>query len=291
MKLVYQKKNDSYQTIRDIIKLHFGISDRLTTKLKKAHSIFLNHQPMLYLDQSIKEDDWIEIVFPELQESNIIPTKMKISILYEDDCYLILDKPAGIAIHPSLSHYTNTLSNGIAYYYSQIGLKQKIHIVTRLDKNTSGLVIVAKNEYIQENLNKQMKQQLLIKKYLAIVQGSFPSQSGMIHAPIKRKESSIIEREVNIEGKDALTYYKVIKEMKNMSLVEFSLKTGRTHQIRVHSAYLGHPIIGDSLYGTSSPLIKRQALHCFTLSFLHPLTKKRVTYSSSMPKDMETLLK
>lgn len=291
MQLYYQKKQgDSYTTIKEVIKNYFGISDRLLIKLKKTHSLLRNGTSILHINETIDSNDEIAVLLDAPEETSILPTKMDLSILYEDDAYLVLDKPAGIPVHPSLLHYTDSLSNGIAFYFSQKDFKKKVRIVTRLDRNTSGLVIVAKNEYIQESLNRQMQNHTFIKKYLGIVEGKFEQKEGTIKAPIGRKENTIIEREVRPDGKDAITYYRVLQETKYFSLVEFTLETGRTHQIRVHSSYLGHPIIGDSLYGHFSPFINRQALHCHFVSFYHPITKKLVSYEASLPEDTKNLL-
>ena len=180
----------------------------------------------------------------------------------------------------------------LAEYARSIGLKKKIRPVNRLDKNTSGLVVFAKNEYIQECLVKQMKNNLFYKEYIAVCEGKFEKNKDVINAPIARKEESIIERCIDKNGDVAITEYKVLKynETKNYSIVKCILKTGRTHQIRVHLSYIGHPILGDTLYGNSSCLINRQALHAYKISFLHPITKQNVQYTSSLPSNINKLV-
>ena len=215
---------------------------------------------------------------------------MPLNIIYEDEAYIVVNKPAGIPVHPSMDHYTDSLSNGIAFYFNQIGLKKKIRPVNRLDKDTSGIVIFAKNEYIQECLVRQMKSKEFIKRYIAVVNGNLDNLEGTINAPIARKEGSIIERCVSETGDIAITHYKVLKRKTDFDIVECILETGRTHQIRVHFAYLGHSLLGDTLYGTSSSLINRQALHAYEVEFTHPLSKKKVKYITTVPEDLNKLM-
>lgn len=278
-----------YQNVRQVLKNEFNMSNRLITKLKKNEFIFLNGVKT-YLDKPINLGDAIScnIDFNETSE-NIVPSEMDLDIIYEDDGLLVINKKPGIAVHPSILHYENSLSNGVKYYFDSIGLKRKIRPVNRLDKDTSGLVIFAKNEYIQECLIKQMMCGKFYKEYIAILEGILDKKSGTINAPIARKENSIIERCVNLNGAKSITNFQVIDEFNNLSLVKFVLKTGRTHQIRVHSKYIGHPILGDTLYGNPSKLINRQALHCKKMSFIHPVTKKQAEFISPVSEDVKVL--
>lgn len=291
MKLIYKVPNKTkYQTIKEVLKMEFSISDRLLLKLKKMQKITLNNE-IVYVHHNIKFGDIIECDLNyEEDNSNIVPTYIDLSIIYEDDCYLVIDKPAGIPVHPSCDHFADSLSNGVRYYFDQIGLKKKIRPVNRLDKDTTGLVIFAKNEYIQECLIKQMKSKEFVKKYIAIVQGHLASKEGVINSPIARKTGSIIERCVDENGEIAITHYKVISSKDLNDIIQCTLETGRTHQIRVHLAYIGHPLLSDTLYGTSSPYIARQALHCFYMSFIHPVTKQKVIYEAKIPKDMTNII-
>ena len=217
---------------------------------------------------------------------------MNLNIIYEDDAYLVINKPAGMPVHPSMDHFTDSISNGVRYYFDLTNLKKKIRPVNRLDKNTSGLVIFAKNEYIQECLVKQMKNNQFYKEYIAICEGEFEQKHGTINAPIARKENSIIERCIDKSGDTAITEYEVIKynEEKNYSIVKCILKTGRTHQIRIHMNYIEHPLLGDTLYGNASELISRQALHSYKISFIHPIEKKVADYTAPLPFDMKLLI-
>ena len=290
MNLEYKVIDNKYFNIKEVLKSYFFISDRLLTKLKNNKRIFLNGNTE-YVTKQISIGDFISVNIDFEEESeNIVPINMNLNIIYEDDSLLIIDKPPFLPVHPSASHYEDSLSNGIKYYYDSINLKRKIRPVNRLDKNTSGIVIFAKNEYIQECLIKQMKSKLFVKEYIAILDGHMETNTGIIDAPIARKEKSIIEREISNNGDTAITHFEVIKnfecDSKKLSLVKFKLETGRTHQIRVHSKYIGHPILGDSLYGKKSELINRQALHAYKVSFIHPITKEKITIKSNIPSNM-----
>lgn len=236
MKLKYQiKQNDLNKTINQILKEQYHISTRLLTKLIRNGHVLLNKKSCDTRNRATL-GNIIEIDFgyPE-DNSNIIPSHIKLNIVYEDKWMLILNKPAGISIHPSILHYNNSLSNGVRFYFDSIGLLKKIRPVNRLDLNTSGLVIFAKCEYIQECLIHQMLNQTFQKYYLCLVDGIFKDTTGKICMPIGRKKGSIIERCIDeSNGQVAITNYKVLKQFENFSLVKCKLETGRTHQIRVH---------------------------------------------------------
>ena len=295
MKLIYKVIDNKYYNVKEVLKCHFEISDRLLIKLKKNKRIILNNSET-YVNKTININDVIEINLDfEEEYDNIIPTKMDLDIIFEDDCLLIINKPAGIPVHPSMSHFQDSLSNGVKYYFDKINLKRKIRPVNRLDKDTSGIVIFAKNEYIQESLIKQMKNKTFEKQYYAILEKHLSEKSGTINAPISRAQNSIIEREINSNGDISITHFELIKNfefgMHKLSLVKFILETGRTHQIRVHCKYINHTILGDSLYGNSSELISRQALHAYKISFVHPISKEKLIFEIDLPNDMKKLLK
>ncbi|MEI3393061.1 MAG: RluA family pseudouridine synthase [Clostridia bacterium] len=288
MRLAYVNSS-KYSNVKEVLKAEFSMSDRLLLKLKKLDKIYLNGN-VTSVNHPVLENNLIECYLDyEEDNSNIVPTEMPLNIIYEDEAYIVVNKPAGIPVHPSMDHYTDSLSNGIAFYFNQIGLKKKIRPVNRLDKDTSGIVIFAKNEYIQECLVRQMKSKEFIKKYIAVVNGNLDNLEGTINAPIARKEGSIIERCVSETGDIAITHYKVLKRKTDFDIVECILETGRTHQIRVHFAYLGHSLLSDTLYGTSSSLINRQALHAYKVEFTHPLSKKKVKYIATVPEDLNKL--
>ena len=286
MEINYEIKNNT-QTINSTLQNELKISSRLLYKLIKLNKIELNHKPC-DTRKTGTFGDTITINFDyEEDNSNIIPTKMNLNIIFEDDWLLVVNKPAGIAIHPSVLHYSDSLCNGIKFYFDKIGLKKKIRPVNRLDLNTSGLVVFAKCEYIQECLINQMKNNQFKKEYLAVCNGFFDKKSGTINLPIARKENSIIERCISENGQPAITHYEVLKEFDNYSLVKCSLETGRTHQIRVHMSAIGHPLLGDSLYGSISDLINRQALHCFNLQFIHPIYNNDLNFWGDLPNDFK----
>ena len=286
MEINYEIKNNT-QTINSTLQNELKISSRLLYKLIKLNKIELNHKPC-DTRKTGTFGDTITINFDyEEDNSNIIPTKMNLNIIFEDDWLLVVNKPAGIAIHPSVLHYSDSLCNGIKFYFDKIGLKKKIRPVNRLDLNTSGLVVFAKCEYIQECLINQMKNNQFKKEYLAVCNGFFDKKSGTINLPIARKENSIIERCISENGQPAITHYEVLKEFDNYSLVKCSLETGRTHQIRVHMSAIGHPLLGDSLYGSISDLINRQALHCFNLQFIHPIYNNALNFWGDLPNDFK----
>ena len=286
MEIKYEIKNN-YKTINQILQNELQISSRLLYKLIKMQKILLNNKicdtrsmtnagDIITIDLNYEEDN-----------SNIVPTQMNLDIVFEDDWLLIINKPAGIAIHPSILHYSDSLCNGIRFYFDKIGLKKKVRPVNRLDLNTSGLVVFAKCEYIQECLISQMKNNEFKKEYLAVCNGIFEKKSGTINLPIARKENSIIERCISENGQPSTTHYEVIKEFNCYSLVKCILETGRTHQIRVHMAAIGHPLIGDDLYGSISDLIDRQALHCYNLQFIHPVNNNVLNFYGELPIDFK----
>lgn len=294
MKLQYiVNEKCNYTNLKEVLKAHFSISDRLLLKLKKSNKIYINSE-ITYLNKTLEINDIIDVYIDfEEDNSNVVPIKMNLDIIYEDTAYLVINKPADIPVHPSMDHFEDSLSNGVRYYFDSIGLKKKIRPVNRLDKNTSGLVVFAKNEYIQECLVRQMKNNLFYKEYIAICKGKFKEPKGVINAQIARKEKSIIERCVDKTGDIAITEYEVLKynTEKDISVIKCVLKTGRTHQIRVHMQYVGHSILGDTLYGNSSNLINRQALHAYFISFAHPISNLNVKYTAPIPNDMDSLIK
>ncbi len=291
----YEVKDSKYNTVKDVLIKEFKFSKRLITKLKKENRIFVNDNPC-FVNYALKNNDVVQIDFNFIEEcDNIFPTKMNLDIIYEDDYLLVLDKPAKIETHPTCLKYENTLSNGIKYYYDSINLKRKIRPVSRLDKETSGVIVFAKNQYVQEELIKQMKSNIFKKEYIAIVEGVLKENKGEIIGNIARKENSILERCISDEGVYAKTNYEVLKTIESENLkatvVKLRLETGRTHQIRVHMKYIGHPLIGDFLYGQKSDLIERQALHSWKVEFIHPILKEKMYFEARVPRDMERLIK
>lgn len=306
MKITYKvTKIDSNKELKYILKTRLYISSKLLIKLKLSHSIFVNGKQE-FVNFIVKENDNITIDFDILEKNEnkkrfidkFPKVDKKLDILFEDEYLLIVNKPADMPIHPSCDNYDNTLSNIVANYLEKQNIYY-IHILTRLDKNTTGICIFAKHEYIQELFTKRKDFINFKKKYLCIAYGIIKKDHDIIEKNIARKEGTIILREVNENGDFAKTEYTVLKRNieKNYTVLEVLLHTGRTHQIRVHMSYINHPLLGDELYGKEANIldnlkyIDRQALHCKEISFTHPITHNKITLQSAIPKDMEKLIK
>ena len=204
---------------------------------------------------------------------------------------VVINKPAGMPIHPSMNNYTNSLANGLAWYYQQQGKSFIFRCCNRLDRDTSGLTVVAKHLVSASILSAMTKRKEVCREYLAITRGNIHPPSGTINAPLGRREGTIIERMVDWEkGEPAITHYRVLDSRNGHSLVSLRLETGRTHQIRIHMKYLGCPLIGDYLYNPDMEHIRRQALHSHRLSFPHPITGEKMAFEAQMPEDMRRVI-
>ena len=221
----------------------------------------------------------------------VIPAEGPLDIVYEDPDLIVLNKAPGVLVHPGHGHFDDTLGNYLMYHYRQSGDESGFHPVHRLDKGTSGLVVIAKHPHAQEKLKNQLHTGDFRRVYLAVCDGVPPAPSGLIDAPIGRTDGSLMAREVRPGGQPARTRYRVIRACGPRSLVELELKTGRTHQIRVHMAHLGCPLTGDFLYGTEDDsLISRPALHSARLELTHPITGGRLRFSAPLPADLAALI-
>ena len=282
IKLIYTVTQEDLN-LKSILRNKLKISNRLLIKLKLNHMIFVNNEPVT-INHELKENDIVEARIDFIEDDDIVPEKMDLDILYEDEYLLAINKLPGIVVHPSSYHPKGTLANGVKYYLNN---KRKIRPINRLDRDTSGVVLFAKNEYIQERFV-SLK---VDKEYIAILNGTPSPLADTINAKIARKEGSIMERCISEAGQKAITHYTVIEEHENYSILSVKIETGRTHQIRVHMAHIGHPIVGDTLYGQESELITRQALHSYKTSFVHPITGEEITICAELPEDMGVLLK
>ncbi len=285
MEIIYNVRNEL--NIKEVLRKSLSMSSRLITKIKYNH-LYLNGSHCS-VNSTVQPGDIVCVDFNYNEDnSNIVSNpQIKLDILYEDELYIIINKPSNMPVHPSMEHYTDSLSNGVKTYFDSIHLHKKIRPVNRLDKDTSGIVVFAKNEYAQENFKP------ICKEYIAIINGIF-SGNGIIDLPIGRKNGSIIERCIDYEnGDSAITEYEVIKNISeyNLSIVKCTLMTGRTHQIRVHLANKLSPILGDTLYGSTSNLINRQALHSYHLRLIHPINKKVVDIYAPIPEDISNIIK
>ena len=269
-----------------------GYSRQLLVALKQdRNSVLVNKQPR-YMNERLKTNDILTIHIIENEVSEKIdPVDLPLNILFEDEDIIVINKPAGMPIHPSINNYGNTLANALAYYYNKQNKPFIFRCTNRLDRDTSGVTIIAKNQLSSGILSTMVMNHSVNREYLAIVRGIDLPDSGTITAPIGRKPGSIIERMVDFEhGEEAITHYKVLKRKNGHSLVSLKLETGRTHQIRIHMKFLGYPLIGDYLYNPDMKFINRQALHSYQMSFKHPITGECMTFTAPLPEDMRSVL-
>ena len=281
--LITQK--DSPCTVESYLKKR-GYSHPILVQLKKTQNGILVNQKWAYVKTILNPDDKLEIHLEETASSeHIVPVELPFSIVYEDEDILVVNKPADMPIHPSINNYENTLANGIAWYFAEKGEDFVYRCINRLDRDTTGALILAKNPLSAAILSVQMKKRQILRTYLALVDGLLPD-SGTINAPIARMEGSVITREVNFgTGESAITHYERLAAGKEYSLAELHLETGRTHQIRVHMKYIGHPLPGDYLYNPDYRRINRQPLHSYQLEFTHPTTGKVMLFTAPLPID------
>ncbi|SDE18944.1 RluA family pseudouridine synthase [Sporomusa acidovorans] len=271
--------------VKDFLRRQAGLSLTRWRKIKNGGSLLINDRPAAANDL-VYPGDIITATWPN--HSLLPPEDLPLSILYEDEWLLAVDKPAGMLVHPATTQLTGTLGNAVMHYYHIQNNTYGFHPVNRLDRNTSGLVLIAKRPDIQHILNQN--QQQISKQYLALTAKIPNPPQGIITAPIGRKPGSIIERAVCPDGQQAITRYNVLATFDSACLLKIMLETGRTHQIRVHLSYIGCPLLGDDLYGGPVNLIHRQALHAAKLSLLHPVTKQPFCIVSPLPADLTHLI-
>lgn len=270
-----------------------GFSRQNMIELKKIpFSIQVNHV-MYYLNQRVFKGDKLSVSIQETKSSaKIPPIPLPIDIIYEDEELMVLNKAAKMPTHPSQKNYTNSLANGLAWYFQQQGKPFIFRCTNRLDRDTSGLTIVSKHLVSASIIASMAVEHKIEREYLAIVSGCPAVSAGTITAPLGRKAGSIIERTVDWEdGKQAVTHYRVLRSENGHSLLSIQLETGRTHQIRIHLKHLGCPIIGDYLYNPNMELIDRQALHSARLSFVHPFTGMPMEFTAPLPDDMSRIIR
>lgn len=265
-----------------------GISQCMWRKLKNNGVVNVNGIDVNLTRTMLNGGEEISVSLPEA--TDILPVDIPLDIIYEDEYLLVVNKPAGQLVHPVGKDFDNTIGNAVMGYYQRQGLPLSFHPVHRLDRNTSGLVLIAKQPNVQHLLTTGAKK-LFQRHYLAVIPSALTEPDGVIDAPIGRKPGSIVEQEVSATGKPALTYYRVIDVNfdSQYSLLELTLATGRTHQIRVHLSHLGHPLVGDDLYGGSRELFSRQALHAYKMELTHPITKEPLTFYAPLPDDFQVL--
>ncbi len=288
--LIYKVENkDDAKTIKQILIDEMNMSSRGIRRSKSKKLITLNGR-YKSLDNLVCVGDTVKVEF-EFEE-NIFPPQndVEIDVVYEDCDILVINKQPFRVVHPTRRHVDGTIGNGVAYYFNKTGDNRKIRFINRLDRDTSGLMMIAKNSYAQQVISEQMKNNEVKKCYHAIVSGKLSYKSGTINQPIGRESEEDIARCVMIGGLDSITHYKVLNEFESYSLLEILLETGRTHQIRVHMSYIGHTLLGDELYGGNHDLINRQALHCYEMEFKHTRTGEVIGLKCDLPNDMQVLL-
>lgn len=281
----------SGKKLNDFLK-DMNFTSGILTKLRQDSSLSLINNVPCFLNTIINHNDHIQILIPEVKSSEkIVPVNLPFNVLFEDDDIVVVNKPPKMPVHPSLNNYENTLGNAAAYYYRNETSPFVYRCINRLDRDTSGLTIIAKNPYSGSILATEKYTANIKRTYFAIVEDNIAiADCGTINAPIGRVNGSTIERTIDYKNGDkAITHYKVLKRFNSMALLSLNLETGRTHQIRVHMASVSHPLIGDFLYNPGNKVLDRQALHAGILEFLHPVKKEMLTIKAPLPIDMMSL--
>ena len=290
--LEYSIQDDwSGMVISYLLRKKLDFSAALMHTLRETEGSFILDGQAVPHYTAVRPGQKLVVRLPDDPPSAILPASRSLNIIYEDAHLIILSKDAGVVVHPGPNHHNDTVGNFLMEHYLQEGEHHLFRPINRLDKGTSGLMCVAKHAYAADRLRSMLHSQNFNRCYFAICHGIPKAECGLIEAPIGRKEGSVIEREVRPDGKYALTEYRVLQTAGKNALLQVSPKTGRAHQIRVHLAHIGHPLVGDFLYGTESPLITRTALHSASLTLRHPVTNEIMTFETPMPADMQALLK
>ncbi|MCC3374870.1 RluA family pseudouridine synthase [Cohnella sp. REN36] len=292
---------DEGRMLRDVLRSRLGVSRRLWVRLKTTEAGVTINGEKAYSSARLSIGDRIELRMSEEESDDILPQPMALDIVFEDEHLLVLNKPAGLIVHPTTGHYANTLANGVVHYWRERGERCRFRPVHRLDEDTSGLVVVAKHPYAHQQLSVQMMAGTVEKKYRAYVYGEPPASRGEVNAPIGRVPEDPHRRAVLADGQPSLTYYEVARTYAcGASALDVRLGTGRTHQIRVHLGSVGCPLIGDDYYADPawsstelsdrlSGVVGRQALHAALLAFRHPVTDEPLTLVASLPDDLRAL--
>ena len=271
-------------SVIDVLATSMGISSRLIRKCKRHKNILLNGCEGS-VNRMVHSGDLISLMLDH-DENTFDPEPIPIHVLYEDGDVLVINKQPFVVVHPTKGHPDGTLANGLSHYQYVRGQDYKARFINRLDRDTSGVLIVGKNAFSQQTIADQMQANEVEKRYDAIVVGEMADDRGTIDLPIERESMLDVRRAVIATGAPSVTHYEVIQRFKGFTHVRIRLETGRTHQIRVHMSHIGHPVLGDSLYGTPSDLINRQALHCSVMRFRPPRASDFIRIESPFPEDM-----
>jgi 23S rRNA pseudouridine1911/1915/1917 synthase len=284
----FDVKTDA-DNLEQFLKREYDVSSRLIKKMVREKSIFLNGEKVRR-NVSIKRGDIITLVMEEEQDNNLPDPEIELDIIYEDIDLIVLNKKPYTVVHTTQGHPIGTIANGISYYFMEKGIKKKVRFINRLDRDTSGVLLIGKNSFAHQQVSKQFKDNTVEKTYLTVVDGIVEKDRDTIDLPIEREDEDSIIRVVRPDGKRAITHYEVVERYKNATLLKVILETGRTHQIRVHLKHIGHPIIGDSLYFEENGDIDRQALHSYGMKIKLPRNKKEIELKAELPYDIVELI-
>lgn len=280
------KAEEAGRTVREIATGSLGVSGRMIQRLTRSRGISLNRKPA-QLARKVNAGDIVAVRVGEDADSSLAPVMMDLDVVHEDDDVVVVNKPPFLLVHPVAPHHTRTLAHGIAHHLREAGVRAKVRPVHRLDRDTSGLVLFAKSAFAHQHLDRQLRERSMRREYLALVDGNVETDHGVIDAPIARRRDQPALREVRTGGDDARTSYRVVERLDGATLVALELETGRTHQIRVHMAHLGHALLGDAQYGGRPlPGLVRQALHAWKLGFSQPRTGEMVEVNAELPADL-----
>ena len=286
--IVGSGEGDRY--LRTYLKSTKKLSIKALRRLKIHDAVFVNGKTAL-LKSIIQEGDRVVLEYPpEKVSPYIVAEDIPINVVYEDEDIMVLDKQAGLCVHPNRRYPRGTLANGVLFYWGKSQKKINPHFVNRLDKDTSGLILVAKSRYGAQQFFEQQRERNISRSYQALVKGEIYPEMDTIDLPIGRADEDTTKRKVSPSGQVSITNYKTLEKLSGYSLLDVQLDTGRTHQIRVHLSHLGFPILGDYLYGGESTLLKRQFLHAYKLKFYHPVQEKMIEFTSELPDDLLAVL-
>jgi RluA family pseudouridine synthase len=281
--------DEAGRTVQEILTGTMGISRRMIQRLTRGKGILVNRRPG-FLARPVKAGDVVAARLAQEEDPGLEPVAMELHVVHEDRDVLVLDKPPHLLVHPTSPEHVRTLSHGIAHHFMVQGVVAKVRPVHRIDRDTSGLLLVAKSGFAHQHLDRQLRERGLRREYLAFVHGLIADDEGTIDAPIGKHRLNPSLRAVRPGGEEARTRFRVRERYADATLAEVELETGRTHQIRVHMAHLGHPVFGDRSYGAPrADLVRRQALHASRLSFVHPSTSEALTFEAPLPDDLVEL--
>lgn len=285
--------NEANERLDKYLAANTDYSRVMISKMIDAEYIKVNDK-LEKASYKVRENDCIEILDGFKEETDIVPTKMDINIVYEDEHIIIVNKPSGLVVHPGSGNYDNTLVNGLMYYtnsLSDVNGEERPGIVHRIDKDTSGLLMVAKTNEAHQILTEYFKNKDVKREYLALITGVFPHETATIDAPIGRDPKDRKKMTVTADNsKEAVTHLKVIKRYREHTLVSLKLETGRTHQIRVHMKYIGYPVFNDPVYTNKKTTEFGQFLHSHKMEFDHPITKEHMSFECPMPTEMQEFI-